>query len=88
MLASGGYPKSYQKGYEISSIEDISNETHIFHAGTKNEKGRILTNGGRVLNVVSKGKTLDETIKNVYSEVKKIKFKDVYFRKDIGKRKP
>ena len=86
VLASGGYPKSYQKGYEITGFEDVSDETLIFHAGTKKEDGKILANGGRVLNVVSKGKTLDKAIENVYQECRKIKFKDVYFRKDIGRR--
>ena len=86
VLASAGYPKSYQKGYEITGFEDVSVETLIYHAGTKKEDGKILTNGGRVLNVVSRGKTLDEVIEKVYKECKKINFKDVFYRKDIGKR--
>jgi len=88
VLTSGGYPKSYQKGYDITGFEDISDETLIFHAGTKKEDGIILTNGGRVLNVVSRGKTLEEAIERVYQECVKVKFKDVFYRKDIGKRKP
>jgi len=88
VLASGGYPKSYQKGYEIIGFEDVSEETLIFHAGTKKEDEKILSNGGRVLNVVSRGKTLGEAIEKVYQECRKIEFNDVYFRKDIGKRKP
>ncbi len=88
VLTSGGYPKSYQKGFEISGLEDISNKTLIFHAGTKTKNRKIVTNGGRVINVVSKGEKLNEAVENVYRECRKIKFKDVYFRKDIGKRKP
>ena len=86
VLASGGYPKSYQKGYEISGLENLSDDTLIFHAGTKKVNNKILTNGGRVLNIVSHGKTLNEAIEKVYNECEKVKFRDVYYRTDIGKR--
>jgi len=86
VLASGGYPKFYRKGYEITGFEKLNKDTIIFHAGTKKEDNKILTNGGRVLNVVSKGISLGNAIDNVYKECKKVRFKDVYFRNDIGKR--
>jgi phosphoribosylamine--glycine ligase len=86
VLASGGYPGSYQKGYEITGLEALSAGTLLFHAGTRQEQGRLLTNGGRVLNVVVRGKNLEEAIRKVYPEVDKIHFQDKYFRRDIGRR--
>lgn len=82
---SGGYPKAYEKGYEIHGLEDI-NDAIIFHAGTKVEDGRLLTNGGRVLNVVAHGITLERAIQKAYEECEKINFKDNFYRKDIGQR--
>ncbi|KUK55734.1 MAG: Phosphoribosylamine--glycine ligase [Marinimicrobia bacterium 46_47] len=86
VLASGGYPGRYQKGYEITGLEKLSTGTLLFHAGTRQEQGRLLTNGGRVLNVVARGKNLQEAIKKVYTEVDKIHFQDKYLRRDIGRR--
>ena len=86
VLASGGYPNKYEKEYTISGLGNLSNETIIFHAGTKKENGKILTNGGRVLNVVTSDNDLNSTIEKVYKECRKISFKDIYYRKDIGKR--
>jgi len=86
VLASGGYPNKYEKEYTISGLGNLSNETIIFHAGTRKENGKILTNGGRVLNVVTSGNDLNSTIEKVYKECEKISFKDIYYRKDIGKR--
>ena len=87
VLVSGGYPKEYQKGYVINGLEKISEDTLIFHSGTKKEAGIILTNGGRVLNIVARGKTLNKALDNAYEEVNKIYFKKMFFREDIGKRK-
>ena len=87
VLVSGGYPKAYKKGYEISGLEDVGKDTIIFHAGTKKEGNKILTNGGRVLNVVCKGNTLNKALDNAYNQVNKIYFKKMFFREDIGKRK-
>ncbi len=87
VLVSGGYPKKYQKNYVINGLDKISDDTLIFHAGTKSEAGVVLTNGGRVLNIVGRGKTLNKALDNAYKEVNKIYFKNMFFREDIGKRK-
>ena len=84
VLASGGYPKAYKKGIEICGLEE-PNEL-VFHAGTKKNGGKLLTSGGRVLNVVAHGSSLDEAIANTYEKVKSVYFDEMYFRKDIGKR--
>lgn len=84
ILASGGYPGNYEKKLPISGLENI-NEACLIHAGTILEDNRILTNGGRVLGVVATGTTLEATIKKAYSEVAKISFSNVHYRKDIGK---
>ncbi|MGD8426808.1 MAG: phosphoribosylamine--glycine ligase [Balneolaceae bacterium] len=84
VLASEGYPLDYEKGKEISGLDDISENTLVFHAGTKILKEKLITDGGRVLNVVGGGDTLQEAIRNTYSEVKKISFENMYYRSDIG----
>ncbi|RNC79668.1 MAG: phosphoribosylamine--glycine ligase [Balneola sp.] len=83
VLASGGYPKSYEKGKVITGIEDVEHAI-VFHAGTKFEDADIVTNGGRVLNVVGAGDTLKKSIENTYLEVKKISFEKAFYRSDIG----
>ncbi len=83
VLASGGYPESYEKGKEISGLDEVE-EGRVFHAGTKAESGKIYTNGGRVLNVVGTGATLKESIENSYDELQKIHFDKAYHRRDIG----
>lgn len=83
VMASGGYPEAYQKGKEIIGIDKVS-KAIVFHAGTKTAKGTLVSNGGRVLNVVAAGKTLQEAINNSYSEIKKIHFDHAYYRTDIG----
>ncbi|MGB6129656.1 MAG: phosphoribosylamine--glycine ligase [Psychrilyobacter sp.] len=80
---SGGYPENYKKGYEIRGLLDV--EDLVFIAGAKLEKGKILTNGGRVINIVSLGETLEVACKNTYSSMEKINFEGLYCRKDIGK---
>jgi phosphoribosylamine--glycine ligase len=87
VLASDGYPGSYQKGMEIKGIENIDSETtYVFHAGTSKKGGKLLSAGGRVLGVTSRGKTLKDAIDNAYSEVAKISFENMYYRKDIGRK--
>jgi phosphoribosylamine--glycine ligase len=83
VLASGGYPESYEKGKEITGLDDVENAI-VFHAGTKEENGIIYTNGGRVLNIVASGKDLKSAIDNTYVQVKKTHFDNAYYRSDIG----
>jgi phosphoribosylamine--glycine ligase len=87
VLASKGYPESYQKNEQISGLDSISGDNVIvFHAGTKLEGGKVLTNGGRVLGVTALGETLQEAIYNAYSAIDKISWKSKYCRSDIGKK--
>jgi phosphoribosylamine--glycine ligase len=83
VLASGGYPESYEKGKEITGLDEVENAI-VFHAGTKEEGGKLYTNGGRVLNIVGSGADLETAIKNTYEEVKKVHFDKAYYRSDIG----
>ena len=83
MLVSGGYPQKYQKGYPISGIEDVK-DSIVFHSGTAVKDGRIVTNGGRVIAVSSYGKDKAEALQKSFEQAKKIHFKDMYFRHDIG----
>lgn len=82
---SGGYPKAYEKGYEIKGLSEVD-DAIVFHAGTKLQEGKIVSNGGRVLNVVAQGETLDAAIKKAYEQCAKISFQDNFYRKDIGQR--
>ncbi|NOJ29177.1 MAG: hypothetical protein DA328_03305 [Nitrososphaeraceae archaeon] len=91
VLVESGYPDSFEKGHKIFGLENInSNETIVFHAGTKkDENGDIITAGGRVLGVTSTGKNFSEAISNSYREIDKISFgqnNTLFYRKDIGKR--
>ncbi|MCR4688335.1 MAG: phosphoribosylamine--glycine ligase [Saccharofermentans sp.] len=83
VMASGGYPGSYAKGYEITGIDTCGKL--VFQAGTKLDDGKLVTSGGRVLCVYDEGKTLDEAIDGAYEGVNKISFKDMHFRHDIGR---
>lgn len=88
VLASDGYPVSYQKGFEIHGLEKFENSDgyYCFHAGSKlNEEGKIVTNGGRVLGVTAKGATLQEARANAYRATEWIDFENKYMRHDIGK---
>lgn len=86
VISSGGYPNSYNKGMEIQGLENLKDDL-VFHAGTsKNKDNNYITSGGRVLNVVGKGKTLQIAIDSAYKTINKIKFNDMYYRKDIGKK--
>ena len=83
ILASDGYPDKYEKNKEILGLD---NSTLIFHSGTKYEDDTYYTNGGRVLSVIGSGDTLKSAIDNAYYNVEKIKFQNMYFRNDIGKK--
>lgn len=85
VLASGGYPGSYEKGKVIYGLDNISDkDVMAFHAGTKLEKGQVVTSGGRVLGVTAKGSSLQEAIDKAYNCIELISFEDMFFRHDIG----
>lgn len=87
VLASGGYPGSYEKGKEITGLEEATKAGAIvFHAGTKLEGERVVTSGGRVLNVVGLGSDIREAIEKAYEGVDKIHFEGMHYRKDIAHR--
>ena len=84
--ASGGYPLAYKKGYEIKGLQsqDQKDNITVFHAGTKLVKGKVVTNGGRVLGITAMGKDLNEARDFAYEAVKEVTFDDMQFRTDIG----
>ena len=88
VLASDGYPVAYEKGFEITGLENFENrdDYYCFHAGSKfDNEGRIVTNGGRVLGVTAKGATLKEARAKAYEATKWVDFSNKYMRNDIGK---
>ena len=85
VLASGGYPGAYEKGKLITGLEDVK-DAQIIHAGTRKEDDDILTNGGRVLNIVCLGKNLKEAVDKAYSAIDGINFDGLFFRRDIAKK--
>lgn len=82
VLASNGYPKSYEKGFIIENVDKL--EDMVYHMGTKKEQNKLLTNGGRVLLVLGKGNTLKEAKDNAYQNVNLIKCDNLIYRTDIG----
>lgn len=87
VMASAGYPGSYEKGKEISGIEDAeATGATVVHAGTKMADGKLLTNGGRVLGVVGTGKDLQAALDKAYEACGKIRFEGAFYRKDIGQK--
>lgn len=84
VLASVGYPGSYEKGKKFSGLEQLKAETLTFHAGSKLIDGEFTTNGGRVLLLASKAKTLAESQKKVYEEISNVNSEALFYRKDIG----
>ncbi len=86
ILASGGYPISYKKGFEISGLDKVNglDGVIVFHAGTRMENERILTSGGRVLNIVGLGESLREAVERAYNAIEYIEFQDMYYRRDIA----
>ena len=87
ILASGGYPGSYEKGKEISGLDEKGQAegVTVYHAGTKAEAGKFLTSGGRVLGVTALGGDLNGALEKAYGAVEKIGFEGSFYRKDIGK---
>ena len=84
VMASGGYPGSYETGYEISFGD--TGDALVYHAGTKESEGRILTSGGRVLGVTATGESLEEAIGSAYDAVNQISFASAFYRRDIGQK--
>ena len=87
IMASGGYPKSYPKGIEITGLSNGQLDgVTVYHAGTKLQDNKLVTSGGRVLGVTALGDTLENALKKSYDAVEKIHFEGVHYRRDIGKR--
>lgn len=84
-MASGGYPAAYEKGKVISGLEDVT-DAIVFHAGTKQQDGRLVTAGGRVLGVTATAPTLEGAIEKAYQGVHRIHFEGAHFRTDIGRK--
>ena len=87
VLASGGYPSEYETGYNISGLYKFEDEEDyfVFHAGTKEKQGSVVTNGGRVLGITALGKDIEEAHRKAYEATEWVDFKDKYMRTDIGK---
>ena len=89
VMASGGYPVAYKKGIEITGLDENGSVDGaiVYHAGTKLDGNKMLTNGGRVLGVTARAETLDEALDKAYAAVKKINFDGAHYRTDIGRTK-
>ena len=83
MLVSGGYPEAYEKGKELFGIENVEGSL-VFHAGTKLQEGKVVTNGGRVMAITSFGNDFKEALNTSYNNVSKINFEGMNYRKDLG----
>ena len=86
VMASDGYPGSYQTGFPITGLNSLDKDILVFHAGTKagSESGQILTSGGRVLTVVATGKSITEAREKVYNNIPRIHFEGCHYRRDIA----
>ena len=84
VLASGGYPGSYEKGKIISGLNEVDDDIIIFHAGTSFKNNNVVTSGGRVLNICAEGNNLIEVRNKLYKAAEVINFEGKYYRKDIG----
>ena len=84
MLTSGGYPEDYEKGKIITGLENLDEDIVVFHSGTKMMDENLVTNGGRVIGITTKGNTVSEAAKKVYENIKKINFEGMHYRTDIG----
>ncbi|MFN2314535.1 MAG: phosphoribosylglycinamide synthetase C domain-containing protein, partial [Bacteroidales bacterium] len=83
MMVAGGYPDSYNKGFPVTGTDGVKEST-LFHAGTKVVDGRLVTSGGRVLAVTSRGTTMQEALDKSYRSLSRIYFEGMNFRRDIG----
>lgn len=86
IVSSGGYPGDYEKGKEITGLDEAGAGATVFHCGTKVEDGKTLTSGGRVLSVTGTGSTLREAVDKAYAAIGKLSFDKMFFRKDIAHR--
>ena len=86
VMASAGYPGSYETGFPITGLDNLDKDILVFHAGTKigSEPGQVLTSGGRVLTIVAMGKTIAEAREKVYNNISRIHFEGCHYRKDIA----
>ena len=86
VMASGGYPGSYETGYPVTGLDNLDKDIMVFHAGTRagNKPGEVLTSGGRVLTVVAPGRTIAEARKKVYANISRIHFEGCHYRRDIA----
>ena len=84
MMVSGGYPQAYEKNKEVT-IGELNGRTEVFHAGTIIKNNKTVTNGGRVLAITSYGKNIETSLKVCYSNIDKVNFENMQYRKDIGK---
>ena len=84
VAVSGGYPNNYEKGFEISGLDIKMKDAYIFHMGTKEVDGKVITNGGRVLCATALSNDLDEAINMSRDLIEEIQFEEKYFRRDIG----
>ncbi|MFW5768129.1 MAG: phosphoribosylglycinamide synthetase C domain-containing protein, partial [Bacteroidota bacterium] len=82
-LTSGGYPEAYEKGKEITGLDQV-HDSLPFHAGTEEKAGRIYTAGGRVLALTSMGDDIKSALRQSYAAAEKVRFDKKYYRKDIG----
>ncbi|WP_299132597.1 phosphoribosylamine--glycine ligase [uncultured Tenacibaculum sp.] len=83
MLVSGGYPEAYEKGKEITGFDSV-NDSIVFHAGTTEKDGKVVSNGGRVMAVTSFGDSIEEALEKSYASIDEISFEKMNYRKDIG----
>ena len=86
VAVAGGYPEKYKSGDEITGLENVDKDILVFHAGTKKSKNKLVTSGGRVLNIVASGATFEDARDKVYAAIEKISFNNMFYRKDIGNR--
>ena len=84
MLTSGGYPENYEKEKVIKGLEELDEDIVVFHSGTKMLDNKLVTNGGRVIGIATKGNSLEEASKKVYSNIEKLNFEGMHYRTDIG----
>ena len=83
MAVSGGYPEAYEKGKPITGLDIVENSI-VFHAGTTQKEGKVVTSGGRVLAVTSYGEDHKQALAQSYQELEKLSFEGIYYRKDLG----